>query len=106
MSLCSDAIREISSVEPIGNVVDAFDWFTKISEALTSMLANSPMDDFSKAGQSDQRVSNHPTPTIDGVTFLLLDREAIAVRFVPASGGQSVFAGDCPDGRAASCPLT
>jgi hypothetical protein len=88
MSLCSDGIREISSVEPIGNVVETFDWFTKISDALTSLLAASPMDDFSEAGQSDQRVSDQPMATIEGVAFRLLDRGAIAVRFVPALGGQ------------------
>jgi hypothetical protein len=38
------------------------------------------MNDFSEAARTERRVSDQPAATIDGITFLLLDDDAIARR--------------------------
>jgi hypothetical protein len=41
------------------------------------MIAGSPMDGFSEAAGTDQRLSDQPAVTIDSVTFVLLDGQQL-----------------------------
>jgi hypothetical protein len=64
------------------NFLEAFNCFPKITTPFTFILADSPIDDFFVGSRTDGRVSDQPAVAFDGVTFVLLDRGAIAAGFV------------------------
>jgi hypothetical protein len=68
------------------NLPEVFDCFTKITGQFTFMRAGSPIDDFFDSSRADGRVSDQPVVAFDGVTFMVLDKGAIAAGFASKKG--------------------
>jgi hypothetical protein len=60
-------------IEP--NLPEGLDSFPKITRLFTFVLAGSPMDDLFDGSRTYERVSDQPAVALDGIAFMVLDRE-------------------------------